>query len=137
MRKGRTWRSGMLDTNIVSFIMKSHPLAAVYQIHLSGFDLVVSFQTVAELFAGGALAGWGRTKWLALDAVLANLTVLHSDQTVCERWAEIRVARRAQPIGVADCWIAATALAHNLEFVTHNPGDFAGIPGLSVISESP
>lgn len=127
----------LLDTNIVSFMMKAHPLFAVYQPHLTGYDLAVSFQTVAELVAGGALAGWGNAKWAALDATLANLTVLHSDQTVCEHWAEAWVARRSQPIPIADCWIAATALAHGLELVTHNPADFANIPGLVVITEAP
>jgi tRNA(fMet)-specific endonuclease VapC len=127
----------LLDTNIVSFMMKQHPLAAVYQPHLSGFDLAVSFQTVGELLAGGVRAGWGPSRWAALDTVLATLIVLHSDSSVCERWAEVVAARRAQPIGVADGWIAATALAHSLELITHNPSDFAGIPGLAVISEAP
>ncbi len=33
--------------------------------------------------------------------------------------------------------IAATARAFGLELVTHNPADFAGIPGLTVITEVP
>lgn len=45
--------------------------------------------------------------------------------------------RRAQPMPVADCWIAATALAFGLELVTHNPADFRGIPGLAVVTEAP
>ena len=64
------------------------------------------------------------------------MTVLHSDEAVCEQWAAIRVARRAQPMPVADCWIAATALAFGLELVTHNPADFRGIPGLAVVTEA-
>ena len=40
-------------------------------------------------------------------------------------------------MAVADCWIAATALEHGLELVTHNPRDFAGIPGLIIITEAP
>ncbi|MFO0822890.1 MAG: PIN domain-containing protein [Gemmataceae bacterium] len=127
----------LLDTNIVSFLMKSHPRGAQYLPHLTGHDLAVSFQTIAELLAGGALAGWGDAKWAALDATLASMTVLHSDQATCARWAEIRVARQTQPIAVADCWIAATALAYGLELVTHNPADFQGIPGLAVITEAP
>jgi predicted nucleic acid-binding protein len=38
---------------------------------------------------------------------------------------------------VADAWVAATALAHGIELVTHNPVDFQGIPGLVVITEVP
>jgi predicted nucleic acid-binding protein len=127
----------LLDTNIVSFIMKAHPLGARYAPHLTSYDLAVSFQTLAELLAGGALAGWGDAKWAALEATLATMSVLQSNQAICERWAEVQVARRAQPIGVADSWIAATALAHGLELVTHNPADFANIPGLIVITEAP
>ena len=127
----------LLDTNIVSYVMKAHPLAAAYQPHLTGHVLEVSFQTVAELLEGAALAGWGPAKLATLTSTLQSLLVLHSDQAVCERWAEVRAARRAQPIGVADAWIAATALAHGIELVTHNPTDFQGIPGLLVITEAP
>jgi predicted nucleic acid-binding protein len=44
--------------------------------------------------------------------------------------------RRHKPIAVADAWIAATALVHGYELVTHNAGDFHGIRGLSVITEA-
>jgi tRNA(fMet)-specific endonuclease VapC len=127
----------LLDTNIVSYMVKSHPLLAVYRPHITGYDLAVSFQSIAELLAGGVLAGWGQARWAALDAVLATLTVLQSDEVVCERWAEVWVSRRTQPIGIADCWIAATALAHGLDLITHNPADSVGIPGLVIITECP
>lgn len=127
----------MLDTNIVSFTMKSHPLAAVYSPHLTGYRLTVSFQTVAELLAGAALAQWGTRKRAALEAELSKYLIFHSDRPTCDRWAEVKAARRAQPISDTDCWIAATALARRVELVTHNPADFAGIPGLMVITEVP
>jgi hypothetical protein len=127
----------LLDTNIVSYLAKAHPLAAVYQPHLAGYDHAVSFQTVAELLAGAAWARWGAAKRAALTATLAGMTVLESSPAVCQRWADVWVVRRSRPIGVADAWIAATALAHGLELVTHNPADFAGIPGLTVITEAP
>lgn len=127
----------VLDTNIVSYILKRHSLAKVYQPHLAGCRHAVSFQTVAELYEGGVLAGWGPKRWNDLEALLGTMTVLQSDDTVCEWWAEIRVVRRSQPMPVADCWIAATAVANKLELVTHNPADFAGIPWLTVISEAP
>jgi tRNA(fMet)-specific endonuclease VapC len=127
----------LLDTNIVSYMVKQHHLLAPYLPHVTGYDLGISFQTDAELTAGGVVAGWGPRKWARLEAVLAPMVVLHSDDDICEQWAEVRYARRAQPIGVADCWIAATALAYGIELVTHNPADFAGIPGLTVVTEAP
>jgi predicted nucleic acid-binding protein len=127
----------LLDTNIVSFLLKGHSLAARYQPHLTGHTLAVSFMTVAELLAGAVAAGWGARRMAALTTTINGLLVLHSNAAVCQRWAEVRVARRTQPISVADAWIAATALAHGIELVTHNPTDFAGIPGLTIISEPP
>ena len=127
----------LLDTNIVSYIHKRHRLLARYRRHIDGYDLAISFQTLSELYAGGMIAGWGDQRWRELDATLSTLGVIHSDEEVCVRWAEIQAARRSQPIGDSDCWIAATALAFGLELVTHNPTDFSNIPGLIVIAESP
>ncbi|HEX4607734.1 MAG TPA: PIN domain-containing protein [Urbifossiella sp.] len=127
----------VLDTNIVSYIIKRHSLAVVYQPHITSCSLVVSFQTIGELTEGGVSAGWGHAKWTRLSSVLASITIFHSNDNICYRWTEIRLARRSQPIAVADAWIAATALAYNLELVTHKPADFAAIPGLTVITEAP
>ncbi len=127
----------LLDTNIVSYILKGLPLAVRYQPHLSGFTLAVSFMTVAELLEGAALAGWGSRRKAALQTMVRGLLVLHSDPTTCECWADVRVQRPAQPIGVADAWIAATAMARGIALVTHNPGDFQGIAGLSILTETP
>ncbi len=127
----------LLDTNIVSFILKGYTLAVRYQPHLTGFTLAVSFMTLAELLEGAILAGWGPRKQAGLAATIRGMLVLHSETTVCERWAEVRAQRRAQPIGVADAWIAATALAHGIAIVTHNPSDFQGLTGLNIITESP
>ena len=127
----------LLDTNIVSYVMKRHTLAASYQPHLAGYTLAVSFMTVAELLEGAALAGWGSRRVAQLTATIGGLLVLHSEDAVCRTWADVRCQRRAQPIGVADAWIAATALAHGIELVTHNPSDFRAITGLRIISEAP
>ena len=127
----------LLDTNIVSFLDKRHPLLSKYRQHIDGYQLALTFQTLSELYAWGTLANWGERRWHQLDTTLSTIGVIHSDDDICIRWAEIQGIRRAQPIGVADCWIAATALSYGLEFVTHNPSDFAGIPGLIVIAEAP
>jgi predicted nucleic acid-binding protein len=127
----------LLDTNIVSFVMKRHTLAARYQSHLTGHTLAVSFMTVAELLEGAALAGWGARRMATLAATIGGLLVLHSDAALCQQWADVRSQRRAQPISVADAWIAATALANGIVLVTHNPSDFQGIAGLSLITEAP
>ena len=127
----------LLDRNIVSYLLKGHSLAARYQPHLVGHVPAVSFMTVAELYEGAMLAGWGARRWAALTALLARMLILHSSDVVCRRFGDARTQRRAQPIAVADGWIAATALAHGIELVSHNPADFQGITGLTIITEAP
>jgi predicted nucleic acid-binding protein len=54
-----------------------------------------------------------------------------------KRWGRVREQRKAQPISTADAWVAAAALLHGCDLVTHNPTDFAGLAGLNVITEAP
>jgi predicted nucleic acid-binding protein len=97
----------------------------------------ISFMTVAELLEGAVVAGWGSSRRKALDGLLSQMLVLHSTDSVCRLFAEIRAQRRAQPIAVADALIAATALAFGIELVSHNSSDFRSIAGLTVITEAP
>ena len=127
----------LLDTNIVSYIHKRHPLFARYRHHLDGYDHAISFQTLAELQVGGLNAGWNWLRWQELNETMSTITVIHSDYEIAFRWAEIKNIRKYRPIGDADCWIAATAFSFGLDLVTHNPSDFTGIPGLTIITEVP
>jgi predicted nucleic acid-binding protein len=74
-----------------------------------------------------------------LARLLESYEVAYPDDSLCRRWAlMIATMRRiGRPLPLADSWIAATALHLDLPLVTHNPGDFAGIVGLQIISEAP
>jgi predicted nucleic acid-binding protein len=80
-------------------------------------------------------ARWGKGRFAKLEALLSGLEIIPSSDAVERRWGAIRFERRNQPIGVADAWIAASALVHGYELVTHNPADFRGIRGLKIITE--
>ena len=125
----------LIDTNIVSYLFKAHPVALHYRRHIENRPLAVSFMTVGELYEGAFRAGWGSPKWEKLEAALKTYVVIPWSDAICRHWGEIRAGRLAQPIAVDDAWIAATARAHGLPLVTHNPVDFVGIPGLNVITE--
>ena len=124
----------LLDTNIVSYIYKNHPFVSRYMPYLTGHTLHVSVMTVAELFEGAFRAGWAVRRFVRLQNLLGSYLHISLDTALARRWGMVRAARRRQPIGVADAWIAATALEYGLDLVTHNPADFQGLTGLTVIS---
>jgi len=125
----------LLDTNVVSYLIKGHSFAERYRRHLEGHTLALSFMSVGELYEGAFRAGWSQHRLARLEATLHRYLVVPSSPEICRRWGMIRSERRRQPIAVDDAWIAATARAHGCVLVTHNPGDFANIRDLQVISE--
>lgn len=127
----------VIDTDVLSFIFRSDSRAALYTPHLFGQVLTISFQTRAEILRGAISANWGEQRRQQLDLWLRKYAVVHSSDALCLRWAEaLATARRAgRPIATADAWIAATALLLDVLLVTHNGKDYAGVAGLTVISE--
>lgn len=125
----------ILDTNIVSYLMKGHPLARAYRRHLEGKTLAVSFMTVAELYEGAYRRRWDARKMTGLGQELRKYLVIPYSPKACRAWGRLRAARKSKTIAVDDAWIAATAVAFDCPLVTHNPNDFADIEGLCVITE--
>ena len=62
----------VLDTNIVSFLMRGHRLADIYRPHLEGCTLAISFMTVGELYEGAYRAGWGRERLTRLEKTIRD-----------------------------------------------------------------
>lgn len=126
----------VLDTDVVSFLMRGHSLAELYRPHLEGHRLAISFMTVGELYEGAYRAGWGQQRLTQLRETVETYVVIPFSIGICREWGAIRCERRTQPIAVDDAWIAATARNHGLRLVTHNPGDFSDIAGLNVLAVS-
>jgi tRNA(fMet)-specific endonuclease VapC len=127
----------LLDTDVVSFLLKGDTRAERYRPHLQGRLLAISFMTVAELLYGMLARNWGEVRRRRLHEQLRRLVVHPYDATLCQRWAEVTDERRraGHPIGVADAWIAATAVHHDVPLITHNAADYTGISRLRIISE--
>ncbi len=125
----------VVDTNVVSFLMKGDSRGGPYRRHFPGNSLAISFMTVAELYEGAFRAGWGESRLRDLVETLRDYVIVPCSVAMCECWGRIRAERRAQPISPKDAWIAATAVTCGCPLVTHNPKDFEDVPGLSVIAE--
>ncbi len=125
----------IVDTNVVSYIIKGHTLAESYTPHLEGTTPAISFMTVAELFELAFRRSWGLTKTTRLQKELKKYIVIPSSPNLCRIWGRIRAERKSKPISVDDVWIAAAAISRGCSLVTHNPEDFTGIAGLTIITE--
>lgn len=127
----------VVDTDVVSFLYKRDTRAMLYRTHLDGQLPIISFMTLAELEKWTVARSWGARRRQDLFNYLRRYKVEHSSPQMCRRWAEVSDgARRAgRPILTGDAWVAATALAYGVPLVTNNPGDYAGVPGLTIISE--
>jgi tRNA(fMet)-specific endonuclease VapC len=128
----------VVDTDVMSYVLKHDTRAALYEPYLAGKDLIISFVTFAELQRWAIASNWGDSKRHKLAEHLSTVFIFHSDDDLCVQWAEITEdgRRRGRQIQPGDAWIAATALLHDVPLITHNRRDFDGVTGLKVISES-
>jgi len=129
---------GVVDTNIVSYLFKRDSRAELYHPHLAGRLLLISFMTLAELDRWVLERNWGAARRASLAAHLRQFTVYPYDRALCRQWAEVthQARLRGRPIQCADAWVAATAMLYGAPLITHDPRDYAGVPGLTVITET-
>ena len=133
----------VLDTNVLSELMRSEPDAAVFawvaaQPRAALYTTSVS---KAEILYGIAVLPEGRRRQAlaaAADAMFADDfedRVLPFDEAAAVCYAGIVAARRREgrPIEAFDAQIAATALVAGAGLATRDTGDFAGC-GLTVIN---
>lgn len=129
----------MIDTNIVSYLMKERPEVHAYLKHLQGKLILISFMTVGELYYGAEKRKWGEEKRKHLETTLRNFIVIPYDHKIARCYGKIVAERERQgrPISCADAWIAACATRYSVLLVTHNARDFENITDLRIITECP
>jgi toxin FitB len=133
----------VLDTNVLSELMRSEPAAAVFA-WVSAQPRATLYTTSlskAEILYGIAGLPAGRRR-LALAAAAEAMfaddfagRVLPFDEAAAVDYAEIVAARRREgrPIEAFDAQIAATARVAGAGLATRDTGDFAGC-GLTLIN---
>ena len=128
----------ILDTNIVSYLMRGGPEAEMYTTHVEGRLLAIAFITVGELYFGAEKKGWGQKKRKALETTLRNFVVIPYDHEIARCYGRLVAERQRNGHNIApnDAWIAACTVRHGVPLVTHNAKDFTGITSLEIITES-
>lgn len=133
-------RAVVIDTDVFSASLRQTPSALIdlYESDVKDKNLVISFQTAAEIRYGAAKAEWGQARLEAMERRLAVAVKVPPSSRLVKEWAELRVdcwrAGHAfhQKRHASDLWIAATASLLELPLVTHDAG-FRGVPRLQVI----
>ena len=124
----------VLDTNVVSEMMRSNPHANVvaWLDRRPARELFVTTVTEAEVWTGIAFLPVGRRREALANAAERAFgtvffdRVLPFDRKAARQYAEIAALRRTvgRPISYADCQIAAVAKSRSATLATRNLRDF-------------
>ena len=127
----------VIDTCIVSYLMRGGPEATAYAPHLQGRLLAISFITVGEMYFGAEKRRWGEQKRRELETTLRNFVVIPYDHEIARCYGRLVAERQRSGMRIQpnDAWIAACTVRHAVPLVTHNSKDFVGISGLKLITE--
>ncbi len=128
----------LVDTDVISFTFKKDSRSVLYESHLQGNLLIISFMTLAELKFWTLKNNWGEKRKSNFAEFLKNYLVIYPDEKLCEVWAQIKsdAHKYGHPIETADAWVAAVALLFDVPLVTNNRRHFENITNLKIISES-
>jgi predicted nucleic acid-binding protein len=132
----------LLDTNVLSELMREHPDAGVLDWFAQNTLAIMSTSTVnqAEILTGIALLPTGKRR-TALAVAAEQMFeqdfaghCLEFDAAAAKNYAVIVAARFRQghPISTEDAQIAAIALATGLTVATRNTKDFENIDDLTL-----
>jgi predicted nucleic acid-binding protein len=131
-------RPVLVDTNVASYMLvRSGPYRDLWAASLIGRVQVIAVQSRAELLALPKVSNWGPRKSAELREKLAGVPAIPVDERVQEEYAQLKAWGKAKghaigsPAKCADRWIAATAIAHDLELATGD-SDFTNIAGLQL-----
>jgi len=124
----------MLDTNIISDIIRNPRGKVVERVASAGEDTVCTSIVVACELRFGAHKRNVPKLSQDVENILRVLPILPLQSPVENRYAEIRTSleRAGTPIGPNDLLIAAHALALDLSVVTANVREFSRVPNLRV-----
>jgi predicted nucleic acid-binding protein len=115
----------LLDSNIIIYSVM--PQYAGLRVLIAQHAPAVSAISLVEVLGYHRLSAAARQDF---EGFFASAIVLPVSRDVLDEAVQLR-QRRKMTLG--DALIAATAVVHSLTLLTHNPSDFAWIPGLQVV----
>lgn len=122
----------LLDTNIVIYVIKRRPLAALESFNQNAGRMAISSITLAELMHGAEKSSKPTANLTVIEDFCSRLEVLPYGAKAAQHYGSIRAALelRGQTIGVNDLHIAAHARSEGLGLVSNNLREFERVEGL-------
>jgi tRNA(fMet)-specific endonuclease VapC len=124
----------LLDTNIVSAILRKSSSGAISRLEQSGPGTVMTSIIVAAEARFGIRKKGSAILANRLEELFARVAVAPFEAPADRHYAELRteLERRGHPISANDMLIAAHALALGCTLVTDNEREFRRVPDLKV-----
>jgi len=129
----------VVDTDVVSFLFKNHPNRKPLRSRTCRAHFAHLSHDCRRVGPWAIQRKWNQQRLHWLHLYLRRFTVVPSSPDLCRQWAGVMVAAQGagSRVECADGWIAATAmLIYEGALVTHNRGDYLGMPGLTLISHA-
>lgn len=111
-----------VDTDVYSFILKGSPEARRFSESLRGCQIVLSFQTVAELFKWTVVRGWQQPRIAQLEDSFRQCVVVPYDRDLAWTWARVtgECHKHGRQMSAGDAWVAAAAIRYDIPLMTNN-----------------
>ena len=124
----------LLDTNIVIYVIKRRPLAALQLFNENAGHMAISSITLAELLHGAEKSNEPARSRAVVEDFCSRLEVLTYGPKAALHYGSIRASleRRGLPIGVNDLHIAAHARSEGLTLISNNLREFERVEALQL-----
>jgi tRNA(fMet)-specific endonuclease VapC len=122
----------LLDTNIVIYVIKRKPPAALQLFNEHAGHMAISSITLAELLHGAEKSNAPARSLGVVEDFCTRLEVLPYGPKAAQHYGGIRSAleKEGRSIGVNDLHIAAHARSEGLTLVSNNLREFERVPAL-------
>ena len=123
----------LLDTNIVSHLIKDHPVESQRIVKMPIASLCISVITEAELYYGLAKRQEAKRLHLVVEEFLKRVDVMPWDSAIVKNYGFIRaeMERQGKNLAPLDMLIAAHALSVDAVLVTNDKA-FYQVGGLTI-----
>ncbi|MDV8021646.1 PIN domain-containing protein [Rhodococcus sp. IEGM 1330] len=135
----------LVDTDVFSILYidpvkaanRGHPVDEL-RAQLAGLQVVIAFQTRAEVLAGAMVGNWGERKVADTRGKLDSAPTISIDSGVVDAYASLTAACRRvghalhDKIHTGDRWIAACAISKGLPLLSLD-GIYSGAPDLALL----